>query len=157
MKQDPISNFIELQRKIQIVVSKESSSRDKRDMKRYLIEIFNNRVLNNPKASTPSIKQELSKVIEIQRRKLIRVNSYKPRLFNTVLSLLTSLKPTYFQILAASKEEMGIFKEVEFPLDLNVKSNKTHPNSHISLLPLFITSFPLSNIRQQTNFLLQVQ
>jgi len=82
MKQDPVSNFIEILRKMSIIVStKDLGSPTKRDFKKYLIELFYKRVVANPKVPTNALRQELNK------------------------------------ILTFSKEEMSIFKEVEFSLE----------------------------------------
>ncbi len=63
MEQDPISNFLEMLRKIiAIANSKESVSNVKRDLKKYYIELFNKRVITNPKITSSSLKQELNKV-----------------------------------------------------------------------------------------------
>lgn len=67
MKQDPVSNFIEILRKMSIIVSaKELGSPTKRDFKKYLIELFYKRVVANPKVPTNALRQELNKVYFIE-------------------------------------------------------------------------------------------
>jgi len=64
MKQDPVSNFIEILRKMSIIVSaKELETSSKRDFKKYLIELYYKRVITNPKVANTTLRQELNKVI----------------------------------------------------------------------------------------------
>jgi hypothetical protein len=63
MEQDPISNFIEMLRKITAISnSKDTATTLKRDLKKYYIELFNKRVVLNHKISSVVLKQELNKV-----------------------------------------------------------------------------------------------
>lgn len=64
MKQDPVSNFIEVLRKLASIVSaKDTHSSSKRDFKKYLIELFYKRMVTNPKVTTSALRHELNKVI----------------------------------------------------------------------------------------------
>ena len=63
MKQDPVTNFIEILRKMSVIVSsKELGSPTKRDFKKYLIELFYKRVVTNTKVNNQALRQELNKV-----------------------------------------------------------------------------------------------
>jgi len=64
MKQDPVSNFIEILRKMSTIVSaKDFGSPSKRDFKKYLIELYYKRIITNPKVANNALRQELNKVI----------------------------------------------------------------------------------------------
>ena len=64
LKNDPISNYTDVIKKISSIVFAEDNNRtSKRDFKKYLIELFFKRVIANPKMSPTMIKLEINKVI----------------------------------------------------------------------------------------------
>lgn len=64
MKQDPITNFVDILRKISLIISTKELS-GKRDFKKYLIELFDKRVISNPKVTANTLKIELNKVLDL--------------------------------------------------------------------------------------------
>ncbi len=65
MKQDPVSNFIEILKKIALVVSSKDPSPSKRDFKKYLIELYYNKIVINHKVPNNTLRHELTKVISL--------------------------------------------------------------------------------------------